>query len=98
MPTTNIPLPTLTTGRYRISYFVRITQAATTSSSLTVTIGFTHGAVAATFVGAAMGEGCCVECVDRSTIASEVGDMNAVARPWRLAIKWAADECLQSGW
>lgn len=39
---------------YRVSYDVRISQAAGVSSSVTVTIGFTQGGVAQTYVGAAL--------------------------------------------
>lgn len=39
---------------YRISYYTRITQAATTSSSLTVTLRWTHGGVAQSYSGAAI--------------------------------------------
>jgi len=52
--TTSIPLPTLGIGLYRVSTYARITQAASTSSSLTVTLGWTDGTVACTYSGAAM--------------------------------------------
>ena len=52
--TTSIPLPTLETGLYRVSTYARITQAASTSSSLTVTLGWTDGTVACTSSGSAM--------------------------------------------
>lgn len=51
--TTAIDTPTLKAALYRVSYYARITQAATTSSSLTVTIGWTDG-VACTQSGAAL--------------------------------------------
>ena len=41
-------------GMYRVGYFARITTAATTSSSLTVTISGTNGGVAVSFAGAAL--------------------------------------------
>ena len=41
-------------GMYRIGYFARITTAATTSSSLTVTMSGTNGGVAVSFAGSAM--------------------------------------------
>jgi len=48
-------LQTLTSGGlYRISYVIRVTQAATTSSSLTVTIGWVDAGVALTLVGSAL--------------------------------------------
>jgi hypothetical protein len=51
---TSIPIGDLTAGVYRVSYYARITQAATTSSSLTVTIGWTETAVVLSVSGAAM--------------------------------------------
>ncbi len=42
----------LLVGTYRATYHAQITQAATTSSSLTVTIGWTDGAVAQSISGA----------------------------------------------
>jgi hypothetical protein len=39
--TTSLPVPSLVPGLYRVSYYARITQPATTSSSLIVTIGHT---------------------------------------------------------
>lgn len=45
---------TFSAGFYRVSYYARITQAATTSSSLTVTIDWTEGGVSPSFSGAAM--------------------------------------------
>ena len=52
--TTSFATETLSPGLYRVSYYARITRAATTSSSLTVTIGHTDGAVSITQVGAAI--------------------------------------------
>lgn len=43
----------LSAGLYRISYFVRVTQAASVSSSVQVTIGFTDGGVAVASAGTA---------------------------------------------
>lgn len=51
---TAYPAFTLSAGLYRVSYTARVTQAATTSSSLTVTIGWTEGGVSLTQAGAAM--------------------------------------------
>jgi hypothetical protein len=48
-----LPSP-LAAGTYRINYFARVTRAATTSSSLTVTIHFTHGGVAQSIVATAL--------------------------------------------
>lgn len=42
------------TGLYRISWYLRITRAATTSSSATVTIGWTDAGQACTSAGAAV--------------------------------------------
>lgn len=42
--TTLLPVPA--TGLYRVTYYARITRAATTSSSLTVTVRWTDGGVA----------------------------------------------------
>lgn len=44
----------LSKGSYRVTYHARISRAATTSSSLTVTIAWTEGGVAQSVVGAAM--------------------------------------------
>jgi len=44
----------LSKGLYRVSTYVRITQAASTSSSLTVTLGWTDGTVACTSSGSAV--------------------------------------------
>lgn len=51
---TSIPTGSLKSGNYRVAYYARITRAATTSSSLIVTLGWTDGAVACSFAGAAM--------------------------------------------
>jgi len=52
--TTAIPTPTLVDGLYRVSYSLRITQAATVSSSATPTIGWTSGGVSCSQSGAAL--------------------------------------------
>ena len=44
----------LSKGLYRVSTYARITQAASTSSSLTITLGWTDGTVACTSSGSAM--------------------------------------------
>ena len=41
-------------GLYRLSYFTRITRAATTSSSVTVAMGAVNGGVTVSLAGAAM--------------------------------------------
>jgi len=52
--TTPIPLPSLLTGLYRLTYYARITTIDAVSSSLTVTLTWTDGAVSPTLAGAAM--------------------------------------------
>lgn len=47
--TTAIPLKVLTKGLYRLSYYVRITRAASTSSSVTVTLSWTDGSISCAF-------------------------------------------------
>jgi len=44
----------LSEGLYRISYYARITRAAGTSSSLTVTLAWTESSIALSVAGAAM--------------------------------------------
>jgi hypothetical protein len=44
----------LSAGLYQVTYYARITQAATTSSSLTVTFDWTDGAASPSFSGAAI--------------------------------------------
>lgn len=51
---TSIPISGLTSGVYRLSYIARITRAASTSSSLTVTLQWTHGGVSISQAGAAI--------------------------------------------
>lgn len=51
---TAIQTPDLTAGLYQVTYAARITQAATASSSLTVTVTWTDGGVTCTQSGAAM--------------------------------------------
>jgi hypothetical protein len=51
---TEIQTPTLSAGLYQVSYAARITQAATSSSSLTVTILWTDGGVACSQAGVAL--------------------------------------------
>lgn len=52
--TTSIPAGSLAAGLYRVSWRARITQAATVSSSLTVTVGHTESSLSLTQSGAAM--------------------------------------------
>ena len=46
--------PLLPAGLYRVEYHMRVTQAATTSSSVTFTLNWTDGAVAQTYSWAAL--------------------------------------------
>jgi len=52
--TTSIPVGALAAGLYRVTTYARITRAATTSSSLTVTLGWIESALTLTFAGAAL--------------------------------------------
>ena len=52
--TTSLNSGSLSAGLYQVSWFARITQAATVSSSLTVTISFTQGGVSLTLSGVAL--------------------------------------------
>lgn len=52
--TTPIPLPTLATGTYRLTYYARITTADPVSSSLTVAFSWTEGSVTPTISGTAI--------------------------------------------
>jgi hypothetical protein len=52
--TTALQAGSLVEGLYRISWYARITRAATTSSTLTVTIGWTESTLALTLGGAAI--------------------------------------------
>lgn len=45
IPTTAIPLPSLTAGRYRLTFYARVTTVAGVSSSLIVTFGWTESGV-----------------------------------------------------
>lgn len=51
---TALALGTIAAGYYRVAWFARVTTAATTSSSLTVTISFTESGIACTRSGTAM--------------------------------------------
>ena len=52
--TTPIPMTAVQPGLYRVSWYLRITQAATVSSSIQVTLGWTDGAINCTRSGAAV--------------------------------------------
>ena len=53
LPPTSFPLA-LAAGLFRVSWYARVVQTATTSSSLVVTIGFTDGGVGCQQSGPAM--------------------------------------------
>jgi hypothetical protein len=52
--TTAIPVGSLAGGLYRVSGYLRVTQAATTSSSVALTLQWTDGGVGCTAVGTAV--------------------------------------------
>lgn len=52
--TTTPVLANAVAGLYRVTYYVRVSRAASTSSSVQVTLGWTDGGVAQTFVGTAL--------------------------------------------
>jgi hypothetical protein len=51
---TAIPVGSLSSGLYRVSYYTRVTTAATTSSSLTFSLSFTDDAITVALAGTAM--------------------------------------------
>jgi hypothetical protein len=51
---TSIPSTTLTAGLYRVTWYLRISTAAGTSSSVTVTLGWTDDTVTMSLSGAAV--------------------------------------------
>lgn len=51
---TPLPLASVTAGRYRISFYSRITTPDGVSSALTITLGWSDGGIACTQSGAAM--------------------------------------------
>lgn len=67
---TQFPIGAVTSGVYRLSWYARITQAATTSSSLTVSFGWTQNGVGLPGSGAAL--------TANATTATQSG--NAVVR------------------
>lgn len=54
IPTTPINLPALNTGLYRVTWYLRITRAAGTSSSAQLTLTWIDGGVAQSFTAAAV--------------------------------------------
>ena len=63
--TTSIPSMPLSTGLYRVTWYLRITTAAATSSSLTVSFGWTDHTVTMSLSGAAV--------TGNTTITSQTG-------------------------
>lgn len=49
-----VPTPRLSAGLYRVTYYTRITRAATTSSSLQIGLGWTDGAVGQSFAATSL--------------------------------------------
>ena len=70
---TTFPRDILAAGLYRIGYFARITTAATTSSSLMVTMAGVNGGVACSVSGAAM-TGNTVSTVQSGNVYLEIDD------------------------
>jgi len=54
IPTTPLNLGVLSAGNYRVSYYLQITRAASVSSSLTFTLGWTSQTVAISSSGTAL--------------------------------------------
>lgn len=54
LPLTTIPLQTDFSGLARVTWYLRITQAASANSSVSVTIQYTDGGVVRTLTGAAL--------------------------------------------
>jgi len=67
----------LSAGLYRASYYARISQAATTSSSLTVTLGWTDDGVTPSYSGAAIA-GNTTTTVQSGSILIEIDGKTAV--------------------
>lgn len=51
---TSIPIQTVRSGLYQVSYYVAVTQAAGTSSSLSVSLGWTQDSVSQTYTGSTL--------------------------------------------
>ena len=99
--TTTIPAPVLSTGLYRVSYSLRITRAATVSSSATLTLGWTSNGVACTQAGAAVTgnttstqqNGVLVIAADVSTVVTYAV---AYASAGATSMQWALDVRLEA--
>ena len=48
---TPVPMPDLTAGMYRVSYYVRVTRAGSVSGEIQIQIGWTDGTIALTSAG-----------------------------------------------
>lgn len=80
IPPTDIPLPPLAAGTYRLSYDLRISRAATTSSSAGVTFGWTSGAVSCAQIFAL---------VTGNTTASQTSDAITISADASSSITYA---------
>lgn len=78
--TTDIPLPTVQEGLYRLSYSLRITQAATTMSSCGVTFGWVTNAISCSQV---------FDLLVGNTTASQTSDSITVSVDAASAITYA---------
>lgn len=78
--TTAIPTPTLTEGLYRVSFSARITRAATTSSSVGVTLGWTTNSTSCSQVFAP---------ITGNTLASQTSDDISVSIDSATTITYA---------
>lgn len=98
---TAIGTPRLTTGLYRVNYFTRITQAASTSSSLTIEFRWTTGGIAQTYTAAALtgnttttyGQASLViEADDNTTIDYVITYASVGATPMRYSFRVALEQ------
>ena len=80
VPTTDIPTPSLLAGVYRLYYSLQIAQAATTSSSVGVTFGWTTAGVSCSQVFTAL---------TGNTTASHTSDLISVNIDAATAITYA---------
>jgi len=72
--TTDVPTSPLTEGLYRVTYSLRITQAATTSSSAQLTLGWTSNSVSSSQTFAAVtGNTTATQQSDTITVFSDAG-------------------------
>lgn len=90
-------VPTAASGQYRVSWYLRVTTAATTSSSIAITIGSTESSIALTQDGAAvtgnlttsMQSGSVIVSVDAGTpitYATTYASVGGTAMQYRLTV------------